>query len=66
MKNNKNFYIILIEKEGKKEMLEMNLESKITNINYLRYMEGKENENEASKRNLESERATQIENNTQK
>lgn len=44
----------------------MNLESKITNINYLRYMEYKENENEALKRNLESERATQTENNTQK
>lgn len=65
MKNKKNYYKILIESE-KKEMLEMNLESKITNINYLRYMEYKENENEALKRNLESERATQTENNTQK
>lgn len=42
-------------------MLEMNLNTQINNINYIRYMEHKDNENEALKRNLESERATQTE-----
>ncbi len=42
-------------------MLEMNLETDINNINYLRYMEYSDNENRALKRNLESERATQTE-----
>lgn len=57
MKNNKIFYKILIESE-KKEMLKMSLETSINNINYLRYMEGKDNENGVLNRNLESERAT--------
>lgn len=39
-------------------MLKMSLETSINNINYLRYMEGKDNENGVLNRNLESERAT--------
>ena len=39
-------------------MLQINLETNINNLNYLRYMEHKDNENGALKRNFESERAT--------
>lgn len=42
-------------------MLEMNLKTQISNINYLRYMEHKEAENGDSKVNYESERATTAE-----
>lgn len=47
-------------------MLEMNLNTEINNINYLRYMEHKDNDNGVSKCNLESERTTKKENNTKK
>ena len=36
----------------------MNLKCKINNVNYLRYMEYKENENGDSKRHLEREQTT--------
>jgi hypothetical protein len=39
-------------------MLEMNLNTQINNINYLRYMEHKDNENGAKKRLLEREQTT--------
>lgn len=39
-------------------MLEMNLNTQINNINYLVYMEHKDNENGANKGRFESERAT--------
>lgn len=39
-------------------MLEMNLNTQINNINYLVYMEHKDNENGANKGHFESERAT--------
>ena len=42
-------------------MLEMNLNMQINNINYLRYMEHKDNENGANKGHFESERATPTE-----
>lgn len=42
-------------------MLEMNLKCEINNLNYLMYMEHKENENGANKGNMESERATTTE-----
>ena len=47
-------------------MLEMSLETKINNINFIRYMEHKGNDNGANKRILESERATQTEKNKEK
>lgn len=65
LKNNKIFYKILIESE-KKEMLKMNLETSINNLNFIRYMEGKDNENGVLNRNLESEKAKQTEKNIQK
>ena len=37
----------------------MNLKCEINNVNYLRYMEYKENENGDSKRHLEREQTTQ-------
>ena len=55
MKNNKNYYKIYIESE-KIKMLEMNLETSINNINYIRYMQQKENEK--TKNNLEREQTT--------
>ena len=39
-------------------MLEMNLKCEINNVNYLRYMEYKENENGILKRHLEREQTT--------
>lgn len=39
-------------------MLEMNLKCEINNLNYIRYMEHKDNENGANKGRFESERAT--------
>ncbi len=42
-------------------MLKMNLNCEITNINYLRYMEHKDNENEENKTHYESERTTSAE-----
>lgn len=42
-------------------MLEMNLNTQINNINYLVYMEHKDNENGANKGHFESERTTQSE-----
>ena len=57
MKNNKNYYKIYIESE-KIKMLEMNLETSINNINYIRYMQQREEENEKTKNNLEREQTT--------
>lgn len=57
MKNNKNYYKIYIESE-KIKMLEMNLETSINNINYIRYMQQKEKESEKTKNNLEREQTT--------
>ena len=42
-------------------MLQINNETNINNINYLRYMDEQENKNEKAKNKLESERATTIE-----
>lgn len=42
-------------------MLEINLNTQINNINYLVYMEHKDNESGANKGRFESERATQAE-----
>lgn len=53
----KNYYKIYIESE-QITMLEMNLNTQINNINYLVYMEHKDNENGANKGRFESERAT--------
>lgn len=39
-------------------MLEMNLETNINNINFLRYMQQKEKENEENKMLLEREQTT--------
>jgi len=39
-------------------MLEMNLESNINNVGYIRYMEYQESDNVENKCNMESERAT--------
>lgn len=39
-------------------MLEMNLETSINNINYIRYMQQKEKESEKTKNNLEREQTT--------
>ena len=65
MKNNKNYYKIYIESE-KIKMLEMNLETSINNINYIRYMQQKEKENEKTKNNLEREQTTSTENTDKK
>ena len=47
-------------------MLEMNLETNINNINFLRYMQQKEKENEENKMLLEREQTTPTENTDKK
>lgn len=47
--------------KGRFVMLEMNLKADISNLNYVRYMEYKEKENDKNKGNLESDKTTSAE-----